>query len=219
VGVGENLEGARQRIRRACERAGRDQASVTLIGVAKRVPPERVREALEAGLRDIGENIVQEAAAKKPALHRPGLRWHLVGHLQRNKAAAAIETFDIIHSIDSTRLAEALSQRATGRLQVLLEVNIAREPSKFGFSVEELPHALEMIRSLSNLDAIGLMTVAPAVRDAEQVRPVFRELAALARAHDLSELSMGMTDDFEVAVEEGATMVRIGRALFGERAR
>jgi PLP dependent protein len=217
--IAEKLEAVRERISRACERSGRDPASVTLIAVTKRIPEESVIQALDAGLRDVGENIVQETAAKKPALAREGVRWHLVGHLQRNKARAGIDLFDIIHSVDSVRLAETLAANAMGRLQVLLQVNVAQEASKFGFSPDEAPKAIDTIRGLPNLEVLGIMTVAPAVPDPELVRPVFRRLRDIAREHGISELSMGMSDDFEVAIEEGATMVRIGQAIFGERTR
>lgn len=217
MNLAANLAAVRERIRCACERAGRDPATVTLIGVSKRVPAERVIEALDADLRDLGENVVQEAAAKKPALERRGVRWHLVGHLQRNKARAAIDLFDIIHSVDSVPLAEALSARASRKLQVLLQVNVAREASKFGFEPEAVAGALGRIGGLPNLEPIGLMTVAPIAADPESLRPVFRQLRQMAAANGLPGLSMGMSDDFEVAVEEGATFVRVGRAIFGER--
>lgn len=147
-----------------------------------------------------------------------GVRWHMVGHLQRNKVTAAIETFDIIHAIDSVRLAEVLSRKAPKRLRVFLQVNVALEASKYGFTAGELPAAVSAVRALPNLEPIGLMTIAPASPDPEAARPFFRRLRQLANEFGLAELSMGMSDDFEVAVEEGATMVRIGRALFGERA-
>jgi pyridoxal phosphate enzyme (YggS family) len=218
MSVRARFESVRERIALACQRAGRDPHRVRLIGVSKGVAPDRIREALDAGLTDLGENRVQEAVAKRSLVDRPGLIWHMVGHLQRNKVAAAIETFDIIHAIDSVRLAEALSRKAPKRLRVLLQVNVALEASKYGFTVGELPAALQAVRALPSLEPIGLMTIAPASPDPEAVRPVFRRLRQLANDCGLAELSMGMSDDFEVAVEEGATMVRIGRALFGERA-
>lgn len=212
------LESVRERIALACQRAGRDPREVRLIGVSKGVAPDRIREALDAGLTDLGENRVQEAVAKRPLVDRPGLTWHMVGHLQRNKVTAAIETFDIIHAIDSVRLAEVLSRKAPKRLRVFLQVNVALEASKYGFTAGELPAAVSAVRALPNLEPIGLMTIAPASPDPEAARPFFRRLRQLANEFGLAELSMGMSDDFEVAVEEGATMVRIGRALFGERA-
>lgn len=228
--LAENLEQVRARIAAAARRAGRAAQEVTIVAVTKTWPAEVVRAAVAAGLTDIGENRVQEAAAKRALLQDlTGVRWHLVGHLQRNKARPAVELFDLIHSVDSLELAAALERRAAelGRVvPVLLEVNVGREESKFGFPPREevLRAAAEGMLRFPGLRLEGLMTVAPLGTDPEEVRPIFRRLAAL-RA-DLRErypeapwshLSMGMTDDYPVAVEEGATMVRIGRALFGER--
>ena len=186
---------------------------------AKASPSSAVVAAWQAGLRDIGENRVQEAAAKLPAAMAQGaaFRRHLVGHLQTNKVKTALDLFDIIQSVDSLRLAEAISRTAGKPVSVLLEVNVAAEESKYGLKPDDVAQALERIRSLPNIDVVGLMTVAPAASDAEQVRPVFRRLREMAEALGLPELSMGMSDDFEVAVEEGATMIRIGRAIFGPR--
>jgi pyridoxal phosphate enzyme (YggS family) len=216
----------RERLAAACERAGRSPDEVTIVGVSKTFPPPLVVEACHAGLSDIGENRVQEAADKIPAVEAlgPRPRWHLVGHLQRNKVKTALGLFDIIHSVDSLRLAEFISHHAgslplrrEGPLPVLLEVNVTGEASKFGLRPEEIGWALEQIARLPGLTVQGLMTVAPLVDDPEEVRPVFRELRRLRDALGLRDLSMGMTDDFEVAIEEGATMVRIGRAIFGPR--
>lgn len=210
----------------ACQRAGRSPDDVTIVGVSKTFPPALVAEACRAGLADVGENRVQEATAKVPDVQALGCRprWHLVGHLQRNKVKTAMGLFDIIQSVDSARLAEAISRHAenlpTGRespLPVLLEVNVAGEASKFGFAPEELAPAVEQMAGLPGLAVQGLMTVAPLVENPEDVRPVFRKLRLLRDALGLHHLSMGMTDDFEVAIEEGATMVRIGRAIFGPR--
>jgi hypothetical protein len=210
----------------ACERAGRSPDEVTVVGVSKTFPATLVVEACRAGLTDIGENRVQEAAAKIPAVEALGSRprWHLVGHLQTNKVKTALGLFDIIHSVDSVRLAEFISRQAAslpvrqaGPLPILLEVNVAGEASKFGLRPEETGRALEQMARLPGLAVQGLMTVAPLVDDPEDVRPVFRELRRLRDALGLHHLSMGMTDDFEVAIEEGATMVRIGRAIFGPR--
>jgi len=213
------LSALRERILQACERSGRSPDEVRLIGATKTLLPETVALALAAGLRDIGENTVQEAAATKRALGdaASAATWHLIGHLQTNKVADALGLFEVIHSVDSLRLAEHLSARAQKTVPILLEVNVAGEQSKFGFSPHEVSDALSRVASLPNLKVRGLMTVAPAVRLAEEVRLVFRTLRELAEANGLRELSMGMTDDFEVAIEEGATMVRVGRALFGER--
>ena len=213
------LSAVRARIQQACERSGRRPDEVRLIGATKTLAPETVALALAAGLRDIGENTVQEAAATKRALGdaASAATWHLIGHLQTNKVADALALFDVIHSVDSVRLAEHLSARAQKTVPVLLEVNVAGEESKFGFAPGEVSGVLSRVASLPNLEVRGLMTVAPAVAVAEEVRPVFRTLRELAEANGLRELSMGMTDVFEVAIEEGATMVRVGRAHFGER--
>lgn len=229
MSIAENLERVRARIAAAAARAGRDPGAVRIIGASaayKGVSAAQIEEALDAGLRDFGENRVQEAQAHIRALgaRASEATWHFIGHLQTNKARAAAGLFAIIHSVDSLRLAEQLSRHAAavlqerpGRLRVLLEVNVAGEASKFGFVPGEVGDAVARVGALPGLDLVGLMTVAPNVRDAEAVRPVFRQLRELAHANGLSELSMGMTDDFETAVEEGATMVRIGRAIFGER--
>ncbi|MGD0766289.1 MAG: YggS family pyridoxal phosphate-dependent enzyme [Dehalococcoidia bacterium] len=217
--IAENLRRVQERIDAACRQAGRSPAEVTLVGISKSFPASAVVAAYAAGLRDMGENRVQEAAAKIPSAAAQGAtpRWHLVGHLQSNKVKTALELFDIIHSVDSLRLAQAISRQATKPAPVLLEVNVSGEESKFGLRPEELAETLAQARSLPNVDVRGLMTVAPQVADAEAVRPVFRRLRELAQALGLPELSMGMSDDFEVAVEEGSTMIRIGRAIFGPR--
>lgn len=224
MSIADNIQSVRGRIRAACERAGRDPARVLLVGASsasKGVTPAMVLQALDAGLRDFGENYVQEAERAICALGERAREatWHLIGHLQTNKAREAVRLFDIIHSVDSLRLAQQLDRRSPKRLRVLLEVNIAGEASKFGFAPGEVAAAVRDIGALPNLELAGLMTVAPMAPDPEDVRPVFRELRLLAEANGLPELSMGMTDDFEVAIEEGATIVRIGRAIFaaGER--
>jgi pyridoxal phosphate enzyme (YggS family) len=215
--IAARVEVVGTRIAAACERAGRSRTEVTLIAVTKGFGPETVREAVAAGVRDIGENRVQEAEAKLLGLRGLPVTWHMIGHLQTNKVKAALRLFDIIHSVDSVHLAEAISGRAPRQVPAFLEVNVAGEPTKPGFALDELPPAFEAITRLPNLDVRGLMTVAPPTASPEDVRPVFRRLAGAARKLGLRELSMGMTDDFEVAIEEGATHVRIGRAIFGER--
>lgn len=189
------------------------------MAVAKGFPAEAIREAVAAGVRHLGENRVQEAQGKRPLLaDLPGeVTWHMVGHLQTNKVKTALNLFDIIHSVDSIRLAEAISRRAQERVPIFLEVNVAGEATKYGFAPQELPKAAETIAKMPGVTVRGLMTVAPLSDDPEQVRPVFRRLRELAQSLGLRELSMGMTDDFEVAIEEGATVVRIGRAIFGQR--
>jgi pyridoxal phosphate enzyme (YggS family) len=210
----ERLEDVRGRISRAAKRSGRSPEAVTLIAVSKTHPASAIAEALKAGLRDFGENRVQEGVAKSAEL-RPTLgprpselgtyRWHLIGHLQTNKVRAALQTFAILHAVDSERLLQAISPAATKPTPVMIEVNVAAEPSKYGIAPAHLPVLLERARELPNIEVRGLMTVAPLVSEAEQ------------EEHRLAELSMGMTNDYEVAIEEGATHVRIGRALFGER--
>ena len=219
MSVAEQLTRVRERMAAACRRAGRSPDEVTLVGVSKGVPAQRVAEAYAAGLQDMGENRVQEAADKIEALAAQGVRprWHLVGHLQTNKAKTVTGLFAILHSVDSVRLAQALSRRAREPLPILLEVNVAQEASKFGFTPQEVASALRSIVDLPNLDVRGLMTIAPQTDQPESVRPVFQRLRELRDELGLRELSMGMTNDFEVAIEEGATMVRVGRAIFGER--
>lgn len=199
---------------------------MTLIGAAKTVDAERVREAVAAGLVDIGENRVQEALPKIAAIG-PGVRWHFIGHVQRNKARAAAGAFAVIHSVDSLRLAQALSRAAGAldlRIPVLIEVNMAGETTKHGVAPDAVADFLAAMRGLRYVEPVGLMTMAPQADDPETVRWVFRVLRELrdrlqgqGAGDAFSELSMGMSGDFEVAVEEGATMVRIGRAIFGER--
>ena len=217
--VAERLEHVRNRVDAACERSGRSTKEITLIAVTKGFPPDVVREAIAAGITNIGENRVQEAQAKRSELSDlpANLTHHMLGHLQTNKVKAVLDIFDIIHSVDSLHLAEAISRRASTSFPVFLEVNAAAEASKFGFAPEALPDEFRAISGLPNLDVRGLMTVAPITDDSESVRPIFRQLRDCADDLDLHDLSMGMTNDFEVAIEEGATHVRIGRALFGER--
>jgi hypothetical protein len=204
------------RIAAAARRAGRDPGGVTLVAVSKNVEPERVEQALAAGLTVFGESRMQEAKAKIPVVSGRA-RWHFVGHLQSNKARDAVELFELIHSVDSVKLAAELNKWAerAGKTQpILLEVNASGEASKFGLKPEDLPAALEQTNRLARLEVRGLMTIPPAGKDA---RPYFRQLRELRDRLGLRELSMGMTGDFEVAIEEGATFVRIGTAIFGER--
>jgi pyridoxal phosphate enzyme (YggS family) len=221
------LAAVRTRIGQACARASRDPASVTLIAVTKTMPAAVVLEAYETGLRDFGENRVQEGVAKAADVARIlGTRdsdlgppsWHLIGHLQTNKVRAALGAFAILHAIDSERLLRAIDSAAEGPVSVMLEVNVTGEATKFGATMSEVPELLAVAKELPNIRVTGLMTVAPRVADPEDVRPVFRQLATLAHQQGLPQLSMGMTEDFHVAIEEGATCVRVGRALFGERA-
>jgi len=217
IDVAANLAAVRARIARAAERAGRDPGSVHLIAVSKTKPAALVRAALAAGATDFGENYVQEAVAKRAEVGAGG-RWHLIGHLQRNKAARAVETFDCIQTVDSAALGTALARHAAEQqrtIHVLVEVRLGGEATKSGVDPEALPALLAELQSPA-LVVDGLMTVPPP-GDPEAARPHFRTLRALGERAGLRELSMGMSDDFEVAIEEGATMVRVGRAIFGAR--
>jgi len=224
-GVGEGVEAVRQRIAAAAGRTGRDPTGVRLIAVTKAVDVAHILEAVAAGITEIGENRVQEALAKRDQVG-DGVRWHMIGHLQTNKAGRASELFDIVQSVDSERIATALAQRRPerrGDLEVLLEVELTGIAGHTGFTADTVGAALPVIAAIPGLELRGLMTMAPPVADLDQARATF---ARLRRLRDdlqqqsgipLPELSMGMTEDFEVAVEEGATMVRVGRAIFGER--
>jgi pyridoxal phosphate enzyme (YggS family) len=217
--IEQNIRELQQRIARACQRAGRSPDEVTLVAVTKTVDISAVEAAFNAGIRHFGESRVQEAKPKIEQLQKlkPGSTWHMVGHLQTNKAKTAADIFDIIHSIDSLRLAEALNNCSPKRLPILIQVNVSAEETKSGFQLSEVNEAVRQIGKLANLDIQGLMTIAPWVDDAEEVRPVFHQMRQLRDSLGLRHLSMGMSDDFEVAIEEGATLVRIGRAIFGER--
>ena len=215
-----------ERIAQAAGRAGRNPDDVTLVAVSKLVPAERLRAAVAAGLTLLGENRVQEAATKHDAV--AGARWHLVGPLQSNKARLAVELFEAIESVDSIPLADRLDRlvrelRPASALTVYLQVNVDRDPTKAGFEPEAVEPALTAIEGLPGIRLAGLMTVGRVVPDPEGARPTFRALRELSGALTASHpalgdgLSMGMSDDFEIAVEEGATVVRVGRALFGER--
>lgn len=222
-----NIAEVRSHIARAAARAGRNVDEITLVAVSKTRPVELVKVAHSLGVVDFGENRVQEALPKIAAFHPQDLRWHMIGHLQSNKANKIVGNFDCVHSVDSLHLAQILNRHAEEhavRLPILLQVNIADEESKEGMDEAEAPTLARQIAELPHLDVQGLMTIAPLVADAEEVRPVFRALRLL-RDHLRDELpqcgwqhlSMGMTDDYMVAIEEGATIVRIGRAIFGER--
>lgn len=203
-----------ERIEQACRRVGRDPRGVRLVAVTKEHPVAEIREqVLRYGPFPLGESRIQEALPKMDELKA---EWHFIGPLQRNKAKFAVR-FELIHSIDSVRLAEAVARKATenGKVQrVLLELNLGREPQKHGFLEEELLEALGRVRAMEGLRVEGLMTVAPYTENPESVRPIFAQLSRLADQHQLPERSMGMSGDFEVAVEEGATLVRVGRAVF-----
>jgi pyridoxal phosphate enzyme (YggS family) len=217
--IAESIARLRSRITAACDRASRSAGEVTLIAVTKTHPVEAIEAALASGLHDFGENRVQEAVPKIDGLreHWADVTWHLIGNLQRNKVAAAISRFDILHTVDSERLAEAISERAEAPIRVLIEVNVAGEASKHGVAPEDVSALAGRMARMPNIELLGLMTVAPRADDPEDIRPVFRRLREIRDGLGLRELSMGMTDDFEVAIEEGATLVRVGRAIFGAR--
>lgn len=235
--IADNLTRVREQIAAACARVGRDPAEVTLVAVSKTHPPAAVLEAVAAGVQHFGENRVEESAAKIPAVQTDQpLVWHMIGHIQSRKAKEIPPLFQVVHSVDTVKLAEKLSRLMVergGKLDVLLEVNISGEASKAGFAAfgwqrdparrDTLWQDVRQIAALPGLNLRGLMTMAPIVEQMEQVRPVFADLATLRVAlaeslqHSLPDLSMGMTDDYPIAIEEGATLVRIGRAIFGER--
>ncbi len=217
--IADNIGVLRNRIAVACDKSHRPVSDVKIIAVTKNVSASMVRIAYANGFRDFGENRIQEAVKKFAELRdiRSDIALHLVGHLQTNKVKDALEAFDIIHSLDSLKLAEQLNSRATMKAKTLLQVNIASEATKHGFSGEEVVSAIASIGRFPNIEIRGLMTIAPITADPEEVRPVFANLRRIKESLGLIDLSMGMTDDFQVAIEEGATMVRIGRAIFGER--
>ena len=225
--IADNLADVRRRIIKACERSGRNPESVTLIAVSKFKPVSDIRQAVDAGQLVFGENRVQELCEKHDQMD-PGISWHMIGHLQRNKVKALCGRAVMIHSVDSIRLAEQISGDAVASgivMPVLLEINVAGEESKFGFAPEETENAVRALSVLPGLSVRGLMTVAPFVENPEENRKYFRKLHQLAVDISLknidnismTELSMGMTGDYEVAIEEGATFVRVGTGIFGSR--
>jgi len=229
----ENITEVRKQIAAAAQRVGRSPAEITLVAVSKTKPLELIKMAYNSGITDFGENRVQEALAKIADFHPEGIRWHMIGHVQTNKAGKVSGSFACIHSVDSLHVAQALNQHAEKahqadptflRQPVLLQVNISGEQSKEGMTAEETPLLARQIVTLPYLEVQGLMTVAPLVQDPEEVRPVFRRLRELNErlrqeipVSLWQHLSMGMTDDYRIAIEEGATIVRVGRAIFGER--
>ena len=229
--VATRLERVRERIAAAASRAGRRPEEITLVGASKTVDHGRIAAAIAAGLRDLGENYVQEAQSKldAPELRGADARWHLIGHLQTNKIKKALEMFYLIHSVDRVALGEAVARRARSQgtvAQVLLQVNVAQKASQFGFAEGEVRPAAERLAAVPGLSLRGLMCIAPEVGQPDEARPYFRRLAELhagltpllrQAGHPWEHLSMGMTNDYPVAIEEGATLVRVGRAIFGER--
>ena len=226
--IAANLEDVRASVAAACDRAGRDPSAVTIVGVTKTHGFDLIRAALAAGISKFGENRAQEFVPKAEAAAAADLDadWHFIGHLQRNKARQVLPHLGTLHSLDSEALVAEFARRwesgirpsSGAPVRCYLEVNIAGEAQKHGTTPDTIGPLLAAVSGCDALEVVGLMTVAPRTDDAEQVRPVFRELRALASAHGLAGLSMGMTDDYRVAIEEGATIVRIGRAIFGDRA-
>ncbi len=213
----EKLEQVESRIANAASRSGRRRSDIVLLAVTKKFPASVIQEAYALGLREFGENYVQEFEAKRGELAAcTGARFHLIGHLQSNKARKAAEIFDVIQTVDSAKLARRLEENQR-RLDVMIEVKLSPETAKAGADPEQLPALIESIRACPHLCLRGLMTMPPWSENAEQSRPYFARLRELAAQHRLSELSMGMSHDLEAAIEEGATMVRIGTALFGPR--
>ena len=227
--LAERLARVRAQVAAAAEKCGRRAEEVTLIAISKTHPASAVKDLIELGATDVGENRVQEAEEKIIEVGREKVRWHLVGHLQANKARRAVNLFDVIHSLDSTDLARRLDrlcvEEGREKLPVLIQVDLGHEETKSGIDEKDLPQLIEGIRELNRLELIGLMTLPPFFENAEDSRPFFRRLRELreelagrgAFGNRKAELSMGMTHDFRVAIEEGATMVRIGTAIFGER--
>ena len=225
--ITENLEQVRKNIDEACRMAGRDPKEVTLIAVSKTKPVSMLKEAYDAGARCFGENKVQEIMDKHPQLPED-IQWHMIGHLQRNKVKYIVDKVSMIHSVDSLRLAQTIEQEAAKHnvcVPVLLEVNVAQEESKFGLKMDEVLPLIETIADFPHIKVQGLMTIAPYVENAEDNRDFFRQLKKLSVGIEakninnvsMSVLSMGMTGDYQVAVQEGATMVRVGTGIFGER--
>lgn len=226
MSIRENLRAVQARITEALERSGRGTEHVTLVTVTKMVGLAKIQEALEAGITHIGENRVQDAEPKITVLKdRSNITWHMIGHLQTNKAKRAVELFQIIHSIDSLRLAKEINKRALQYekvMDILFEVNVSGETSKYGLSADELIPVIREVAQLEGISVKGLMTMAPFLAEPEETRPYFRKLRELFMMFkekgigQMEYLSMGMTNDFEVAIEEGANIVRIGTAIFGE---
>jgi pyridoxal phosphate enzyme (YggS family) len=212
VPIAENLAAVEARIRTACARAGRKRSDVTLVAVSKTFGADRIDEAIAAGVTHIGENRVQEARDKKPQV-RGTARWHLIGHLQSNKAKDAVRLFDVVETVDSVELAQKIARAAEKAQDVLLQVNIGDEPQKSGILPSDVSNIVQQIRAINGINLLGLMAIPPL----GDPRKHFRRLREIRDQVGLEHLSMGMSEDFEIAIEEGSTMVRIGRAIFGPR--
>lgn len=225
--IKENLDSVHQRIKRSCKKTGRDINEITLVGVTKTIPPETIKKALGYGLKDLGENKVQELLTKKDEING-NINWHLIGHLQRNKAKYIVDFVHLIHSVDSLELAYEIdkqARKAKRQVPVLIQINTSNEDSKFGVEPENALTLTKQVAELENLKVSGLMTIGAFFSDPEMVRPCFKNLRLIfekikllgLKNIEMKHLSMGMTHDFEVAIEEGATIIRIGTAIFGER--
>lgn len=227
MSIAKNIEEVKARLSAAARRSGHDPAGIKLIAVTKHVSPELICQALAAGLTDLGENRVQEAAQKIALVKQkyPDSQWHMIGHLQRNKVGQALDIFDIIHSVDSERLAGEIDRRAVRLIPILIEVNTSGETSKYGVEIDRAVELVQKVASLKNLTVVGLMTLGPLTADPERSRASFKKLGDLKKRLnqiaipkvEMQYLSMGMSSDFEVAVEEGANLVRLGQAIFGRR--
>ncbi|HYR82816.1 MAG TPA: YggS family pyridoxal phosphate-dependent enzyme [Terriglobia bacterium] len=215
--VGENCRRVLDRMHEAAARSGRDPRAIRLIAVTKTVPVEKIRQAVEGGVSNIGENRLQEALSKREGLQNLPVTWHFIGHLQTNKAKKVLENFDWIQSLDRPELAEKLNQWASRPVPVMIEVKLHEEPNKSGVGEPGLAEFVKEFARFDRLQLRGLMVIPPFFENPEEARPYFRKLRSFGDRFGLAELSMGMSHDFEVAIEEGATMVRIGTALFGER--
>jgi len=217
LSIAENLTNLEKKIQAVCDRTGRSRSGITLISVSKVFPASCLIEAYQAGAREFGENYVQEFEGKWPEVKElPGVIFHLIGHLQSNKAKKAADLFHCIQTVDSIKLAQRLNE-GPHPLDIFLEVKLSEEGSKFGAAPEEVTQLIDGVRKCGNLRLRGLMTMPPWSEDPEVARPYFRQLRELADQHGLKELSMGMSHDFEVAIEEGSTMIRVGTAIFGKR--
>lgn len=226
--ISERIATVQERIELAARRSGRRPEEITLIAVSKTVESNLIEQAVDLGVRNLGENRVQEAVRKKQSVNRADVRWHLIGHLQSNKSRTAIDTCDFIHTVDSSKLAERLDRMACEagtRVKVLIQVDLGLEPTKSGSPESELDNLARRLGAASNLELVGLMTLPPYFELAEKARPYFAKLRNLMQVLNkelpsdrrMKELSMGMSHDFEIAIEEGSTMVRVGTAIFGSR--
>jgi hypothetical protein len=218
--IKQNIEEIRKKVDSAAKKAGRNPANVKIIAVTKTASIEQVRELLRAGIKDFGENKVQEAEKKISSIADPEIKWHMIGHLQTNKVKKAISMFCQIHSVDGIKLAKEINNAAADRgfvMPVLVEVNVSGEETKYGIKPEEVTGFLNSAADLKAIEIRGLMTMAPSFDNPQDSRPLFKRLHEIARSEGLKELSMGMSSDFEVAIEEGATIIRIGQAIFKPR--